>query len=82
MIAAVELVLDKQRKAAASTPGAVGGIAAKLLQDRGVITRNMADALAICPPMIVSQGHVDELVGALAGMLEDLKPAVANLSPA
>jgi len=82
MIAAIELVLDKQRKVAANTPGAVGGIASRLLLERGIISRNMLDALAICPPLIVNKEQIDELVGAIKGMLNDLKPAVANLSPA
>ncbi|MBI5262832.1 MAG: aspartate aminotransferase family protein [Bradyrhizobium sp.] len=82
MIAAIELVLDKQRKAAASTPGAIGTIASRLLQERGIITRNMLDAVAFCPPLIVGKSHIDELVGAVAGMLDDLKPVVAGLTPA
>jgi 4-aminobutyrate--pyruvate transaminase len=82
MIAAIELVLDKKRKAAASTPGAVGGIASRLLLERGIITRNMLDALAFCPPLIVTKSQIDDLLGAIAGMLDDLKPAVADLTPA
>jgi len=82
LIAAIELVLDKQRKVAATTPGAVGGIASRLLLERGIISRNMLDALAICPPLIVTKSQIDELVDGIAGMLDDLKPAVANLSPA
>lgn len=82
LIAAIELVLDKPRRAAASTPGAVGTIASRLLLEKGIITRNMLDAIAICPPLIVDKSQVDELVGGLAAMLDDLKPAVANLTPA
>ena len=82
MIAAIELVLDKQRKVAASTPGTVGGIASRLLLERGIISRNMLDALAFCPPLIVNEKQIDELVDGIKGMLDDLKPAVANLSPA
>ncbi|MGY8662164.1 aminotransferase class III-fold pyridoxal phosphate-dependent enzyme, partial [Bradyrhizobium sp. UFLA05-109] len=82
MIAAIELVLDKQRKMAASTPGAVGGIAARMLQERGVISRNMLDAIAICPPLIVTKGQIDELVGTIAGVLDDMKAEAAKLTPA
>jgi len=82
MIAAIELVLDKQRKVAAEPPGAVGGIASRLLLERGIISRNMLDALAFCPPLIVNEKQIDELVDGVKGMLDDLKPAVANLSPA
>jgi 4-aminobutyrate--pyruvate transaminase len=82
MIAAIELVLDKQRKTAAATPGAVGGIVSRMLQERGVISRNMLDAIAICPPLIVSKGQIDELVDTIAGVLDDMKPEAAKLTPA
>jgi 4-aminobutyrate--pyruvate transaminase len=82
MIAAIELVLDKQRKTAAATPGAVGGIASRMLQERGVISRNMLDAIAICPPLIVNKAQIDELVGTLAGVLDDMQPEAAKLTPA
>lgn len=82
LIAAVELVLDKTRKVAAATPGALGGVASRLLLERGIISRNMLDALAICPPLIVTKAQIDELVDGLAGMLDDLKPEAAKLTPA
>lgn len=82
LIAAVELVLDKSRKVAATTPGALGGVASRLLLERGIISRNMLDALAICPPLIVTKVQIDELVGGIAGMLEDLKAEAAKLTPA
>jgi len=82
LIAAVELVLDKTRKVAATTPGALGGAASRLLLERGIISRNMADALAFCPPLIVTKAQIDEIVDALAAMLEDLKAEAAKLTPA
>src|SRR6478735_7483108 len=82
MIAALELVLDKQRKTAAATPGAVGGMASRMLQERGVISRNMLDAIAICPPLIVTKAQVDELVAAIKGVLDDMKGEAAKLTPA
>jgi 4-aminobutyrate--pyruvate transaminase len=82
MIAAIELVLDKARKTAAATPGAVGGMASRMLQERGVISRNMLDAIAICPPLIVTKAQIDELVAAISGVLDDMKPEVAKLTPA
>jgi 4-aminobutyrate--pyruvate transaminase len=82
LIAAIELVLDKARKVAGSTPGALGGVASRLLLERGIISRNMLDALAICPPLIVTKGQIDEMVDGIAGMLEELKPEAAKLTPA
>ncbi|NWL43769.1 aminotransferase class III-fold pyridoxal phosphate-dependent enzyme, partial [Bradyrhizobium elkanii] len=78
LIAAIELVLDKKRKVAATTPGDVGSIASRLLQERGIIVRNVDDALSICPPLIVNKDQIDELVDGITGMLHDLKATVVN----
>ena len=42
----------------------------------------MLDAIAICPPLIVNKGQIDELVTAIAGVLDDMKAEVAKLTPA
>jgi 4-aminobutyrate--pyruvate transaminase len=78
LIAAIELVLDKKRKVAATTPGDVGSIASRLLHERGIIVRNVDDALSICPPLIVNKDQIDELIDGITGMLHDLKATVVN----
>jgi 4-aminobutyrate--pyruvate transaminase len=82
MIAAIELVLDKQRKTAAATPGALGGLASRMLQDRGIISRNMLDAIAICPPLIVGRSEIDHLVDTIAGVLDDMQPEAVKFAAA
>ncbi|MCL2714451.1 MAG: aspartate aminotransferase family protein [Alphaproteobacteria bacterium] len=82
LIAALELVLDKKTRRAAATPGAIGTIANRLLVERGILTRNMADAVAICPALIVDQAQIDELVDGFKSMLEALPAAVVGLAPA
>ncbi|MFC4667294.1 aspartate aminotransferase family protein [Seohaeicola nanhaiensis] len=62
LIAALELVTDKATKAPHGKPGALGGIASARMQAHGVISRNMTDALAFCPPMIVTEAEVDEIL--------------------
>jgi 4-aminobutyrate--pyruvate transaminase len=57
-------------------------MASRMLQERGVISRNMLDAIAICPPLIVTKAQIDELVAAITGVLNDMKPEVAKLTPA
>jgi 4-aminobutyrate--pyruvate transaminase len=42
----------------------------------------MLDAIAICPPLIVTKAQIDELVAAISGVLDDMKPEVAKLTPA
>lgn len=66
LIAAVELV-DPRGTAA---PGALGGAVNARLQENGVISRNMIDALAFCPPLIITPEQVDEMVAALASALD------------
>jgi 4-aminobutyrate---pyruvate transaminase len=57
-------------------------MASRMLQERGVISRNMLDAIAICPPLIVTKTQIDELIAAITGVLNDMKPEVAKLTPA
>jgi len=63
LIAAVELVEDKASKApAAELAKRVTG----RCQDNGLIVRNVAgNALALCPPLIITRDQVDEIVDKL-----------------
>ncbi|MGO9773609.1 MAG: aspartate aminotransferase family protein [Roseiarcus sp.] len=71
LIAAVELVGDKATKAPWRKPGELGALTNDLLQQNGVIARNMADAMAFCPPLIVTRQQVDLIVDALARSLDE-----------
>lgn len=62
MIAAIELVLDKDKKTALEKPGQLGAMVNKVVQDNGMISRNMGDALAFCPPLIVEKSEIDFMV--------------------
>lgn len=62
LIAGVELVIDKSKKTALEVPGQLGTMVGKVLQDLGVISRNIGDTLAFCPPLIITVGQVDEMV--------------------
>ena len=79
LIAAVELVTDKQAKTGLGQPGQLGGLVAGHLQELGVITRNMGDSIAFCPPLVIGDNEVDELLGAFAKALDR---AQADLSAA
>ncbi|MDU9003947.1 aspartate aminotransferase family protein [Sedimentitalea todarodis] len=75
LLAAMELVLDKQEKTAAEKPGQLGKYAADRLFAHGVISRPMVDALAFCPPMIVNRADIDGLIGALRKSLDETAKA-------
>jgi 4-aminobutyrate---pyruvate transaminase len=70
LIAAVELVADKQAKTPWGKVGALGGLVNGLLQQNGVISRNMGDALAFCPPLIITKPQVDTVVDAVKASLD------------
>lgn len=66
LLAAVELVANKLTGAPFDTP-AVGAWAQQACQDEGLICRAVGpNALALCPPMIITQAQVDEVVELMA----------------
>ena len=70
MIAAVELVVDEAAKKALDPVGRLGGLVVQKMQDEGVIGRAMGDALAFCPPMIITEAQVDDMVAILKASLD------------
>jgi 4-aminobutyrate--pyruvate transaminase len=75
LLGAMELVLDKAAKTAAETPGKLGKYASDRLFAHGVISRPMVDALAFCPPMIVTRADIDGLIAALRTSLDETADA-------
>jgi 4-aminobutyrate--pyruvate transaminase len=61
LLGALELVADKQTKRAFDPKKAVGTLCADLLQEHGLIVRAMGDAVAFCPPLIISEAEIDEM---------------------
>jgi len=70
LIAGVELVTDKAAKKALASPGQLGTAVGRKLQELGVITRNIGDTLAFCPPLIITAQQVDTLVDAVTQALD------------
>jgi 4-aminobutyrate--pyruvate transaminase len=40
-------------------PGRLGGLMNLTMQCNGLISRNMADAVAFCPPLIITRAQAD-----------------------
>jgi len=70
LVAAVELVVDKAAKKALDPVGKLGGMVANFLQEEGVISRAMGEAIAFCPPMIITEAQVDDMVATFAKALD------------
>ncbi len=79
MIAAVELVANKETGAAFENAGAVGGFAANACQNHGLISRPVAGAsLALCPPLITTKAQIDEIVEKMGKALDDTQAFVSK----
>lgn len=85
LMAAVELVLDKETKTAIpGQPGALGLLVNTRLQELGVLTRAMVDTVGFSPPLIITIAEVDALLALFTQALDDVAAslAAATLEPA
>ena len=55
LVGACELVRDKETKQAFDARLALGAKCMGFCQDRGLIVRAIGDAVAVCPPFIVTE---------------------------
>ncbi|WP_279478729.1 aspartate aminotransferase family protein [Aureimonas sp. SK2] len=78
LIGALELVADKATKRPFETVGAVGRMAAAIGHEEGLIFRAIGDQLALCPPMIVTEDDVAEIMTRMGRTLERLNNAVRS----
>jgi len=75
LIAAVELVADKTTRRAFEG-GKVGAHAQMRAQENGLIVRAVAgSSLAVCPPLIITEAQVDELVAKLTRAIDETQDA-------
>ncbi len=61
LIGALELVADKSSKRAFDPKKGVGATCVNYLQELGLINRAMGDAVAFCPPLIISEDEIQEM---------------------
>ena len=70
LIGAVELVANKQTRQAFAGNG-VGGVCQQSCEDHGLIVRAMGgNSIALCPPLIIDEAQVDELLAKLGKGLD------------
>jgi 4-aminobutyrate--pyruvate transaminase len=72
LIAAVELVADRQAKQRFSPPGHVGAEFFRRAHGHGLIVRAIGDVIALCPPLITTAAQVDEIVTRFGRTLDDV----------
>jgi 4-aminobutyrate--pyruvate transaminase len=75
-IAGVELAANRSRREGFDPGMRVGARVERACLERGLIIRNMGDTIALCPPYVISEGEVDDLLvrlrGALDGVADEL----------
>ena len=62
LIAGVELMKDKAARVPFDPPGSVGSVFVARAQAHGLIVRNLQDTIALCPPLIVTEAEIDEIL--------------------
>ncbi len=61
LLGAIELVADKARRTPFDPARKTGARLAQLAQAQGLIVRAMGDAVAFCPPLIITAAQIDEM---------------------
>jgi len=71
LIAAVQLMADKATRTKFDPEGTVGAYVFERAHDHGLIIRNIKDAIAFCPPLIITEDEVREVVARFGKTLDD-----------
>ncbi|MFC4352939.1 aspartate aminotransferase family protein [Fodinicurvata halophila] len=71
LVAAVELVADKDKRSLFDPVGRVGFHLYDTAQKNGLILRNVGDSLAFCPPLIISEEEIDTLLERFGQALDE-----------
>jgi 4-aminobutyrate--pyruvate transaminase len=78
LVAGVELVADKATRAAFDPPATAGALFVARAQANGLIVRNLQDVVALCPPLIISEAELDELLRRFGKALDETAEALAH----
>jgi len=79
LIGAVQIVEDKATKALFDPARKVGVAAMNHAAERGLFVRSLvADAVAVCPPLIITEAQIDDLFDRLRQALDDTLGEIAG----
>jgi 4-aminobutyrate---pyruvate transaminase len=71
LVAGLELVRDKTTKEAFDSKAGVGLHMERCCQEHGVILRALGDTLTVAPPLVISEGEIDEIVTVVGASLDE-----------
>ncbi len=72
------VVADKKTKRAFDPKKAVGATCVNFLQELGLINRAMGDAIAFCPPLIITTDEIHEMFDMVEAGLDKTEAWVAK----
>ncbi len=78
LLGGVELVRDKTTRTLFDPPGSVGDIFSARAKDHGLIARNLQDTVALCPPLIITEAEIDEMLRRFEKALVDTTAAIGD----
>ena len=70
LLAGIELMADKAARVAFEPAQKVGERVQNHALAQGLVVRAMGDRIALCPPLIITRSHIDEIAAALAKALD------------
>lgn len=73
LMAAVALVADKATRQPFDPAGKAGAALVEQAHERGLIVRGIQDSIAFCPPLIITEEQVQNMVGRFADALEGVR---------
>jgi 4-aminobutyrate--pyruvate transaminase len=82
LIAGVELVADKETKAKFNPVGKVGAQMFARAHENGLIIRAIGDVIAFCPPLIITEGQVREMVERFRVTLDEVATSLREAEAA
>ncbi len=82
LIAGVELVADKASRAKFDSPGKVGAYLYGRGHEHGLVIRAIGDTICFCPPLIITEAEIAEMIARFSRALDDTTAWVAAGMPA
>ena len=71
LLGAVELTSDKKNRKGFDSKHKLSALVQLKAQEHGIIVRGIRDAIAICPPLIITDEQIDELFDGLGRAIDD-----------
>jgi 4-aminobutyrate--pyruvate transaminase len=76
LIGAIELVADKKTKRSFDFKKGIGAATARMIEDLGLIVRNVQDTIAFCPPLIITTDEVHAMFDIVEKGLDQMEAHV------